>query len=46
MSTSSDTTTYTVGRLAEIAGVTVRTLHHYDRIGLLRAPDRSRSAGP
>jgi len=27
--------TYTVGRVAEIAGVTVRTLHHYDEIGLL-----------
>ena len=26
---------YTVGRVAEIAGVTVRTLHHYDEIGLL-----------
>lgn len=27
---------WTVGGLAELAGVTVRTLHHYDRIGLLR----------
>lgn len=27
--------TYTVKRLAELSGVTVRTLHHYDRIGLL-----------
>ncbi|MDR3032024.1 MAG: MerR family DNA-binding transcriptional regulator, partial [Kitasatospora sp.] len=26
---------YTVGRLAAIARVTVRTLPHYDRIGLL-----------
>jgi DNA-binding transcriptional MerR regulator len=35
---------YTVGRVAEIAGVTVRTLHHYDEIGLLTPGDRS-SAG-
>jgi DNA-binding transcriptional MerR regulator len=35
---------YTVGRVAEIAGVTVRTLHHYDEIGLLSPGDRS-SAG-
>jgi DNA-binding transcriptional MerR regulator len=26
---------YTVGRVAELAGVTVRTLHHYDEIGLV-----------
>lgn len=26
---------YTVGELARISGVSVRTLHHYDRIGLL-----------
>lgn len=26
----------TVGQLARAAGVTVRTLHHYDRLGLLR----------
>lgn len=32
---------YPVGRLAELAGVTVRTLHHYDRIGLLPPSDRS-----
>ena len=24
-------------QFAELAGVTVRTLHHYDRLGLLRA---------
>jgi MerR family transcriptional regulator, thiopeptide resistance regulator len=35
---------YTVGRAAEIAGVTVRTLHHYDEIGLL-APGGRSSAG-
>jgi len=27
---------YRVKHLAEVAGVTVRTLHHYDRMGLLR----------
>jgi DNA-binding transcriptional MerR regulator len=27
---------YTVRQLAELAGVTVRTLHHYDEIGLLK----------
>jgi DNA-binding transcriptional MerR regulator len=27
---------YTVKRLADLAGVTVRTLHHYDHIGLLK----------
>ena len=31
----------TVGAVARLAGVTVRTLHHYDEIGLLRASDRS-----
>jgi DNA-binding transcriptional MerR regulator len=33
---------YRVQRFAEVAGVTVRALHHYDRIGLLR-PQRSQS---
>jgi DNA-binding transcriptional MerR regulator len=32
---------YTVGRVAEIAGVTVRTLHHYDEIGLVTASGRT-----
>lgn len=32
--------TYRVGQFAKIAGVTVRALHHYDRVGLLR-PKRS-----
>lgn len=32
---------YTVGRLAELAGVTVRTLHHYDEIGLVRPAGRT-----
>ncbi|MGI8930341.1 MAG: MerR family transcriptional regulator [Candidatus Limnocylindria bacterium] len=31
----------TVGAVARLAGVTVRTLHHYDEIGLLKASDRS-----
>ncbi|MFG1991783.1 MerR family transcriptional regulator [Actinoplanes sp. NPDC048988] len=31
----------TVGRVAELAGVTVRTLHHYDEIGLLRPSART-----
>lgn len=33
--------TYSVGQVAELAGVTVRALHHYDRIGLLRPSDRT-----
>lgn len=32
---------YTVGRLARLAGVTVRTLHHYGEIGLLEPSERS-----
>ncbi|KQS60768.1 transcriptional regulator [Geodermatophilus sp. Leaf369] len=35
---------HTVGELARLAGVTVRTLHHYDRIGLLTPSGRT-SAG-
>jgi MerR family transcriptional regulator, thiopeptide resistance regulator len=31
----------TVGRVAELAGVTVRTLHHYDEIGLLSPGGRT-----
>lgn len=27
---------FSIGELAELAGVTVRTLHHYDRIGLVQ----------
>jgi len=34
------TKTWAVGELAEQAGVSVRTLHHYDEIGLL-TPTRS-----
>jgi DNA-binding transcriptional MerR regulator len=32
---------YTVGTVASLSGVTVRTLHHYDEIGLLRPSGRS-----
>jgi len=32
---------YTVGALARLSGVTVRTLHHYDSIGLLSPSARS-----
>ena len=35
---------HTVGEVARLAGVTVRTLHHYDRIGLVRPGSRT-SAG-
>jgi DNA-binding transcriptional MerR regulator len=35
---------WTVGELARLAGITVRTLHHYDRIGLVRPGERT-SAG-
>ena len=32
-----------MGRVAELAGVTVRTLHHYDEIGLVRPSARTAS---
>lgn len=32
---------YSVGQVAGFAGVTVRTLHHYDEIGLLAPVGRS-----
>ena len=35
---------YSVGALAEIAGISVRTLHHYDEIGLL-VPSHRTPAG-
>ena len=35
------TETYGVGEVARIAGVTVRALHHYDEIGLLRPSMRT-----
>lgn len=34
---------YRVAKLAALAGVTVRTLHHYDEIGLLQPSQRSSS---
>jgi DNA-binding transcriptional MerR regulator len=34
---------HTVGEVARLAGVSVRTLHHYDEIGLLMPPERSDS---
>lgn len=34
---------YTVGAVAELAGVSVRTLHHYDEVGLLEPSERSSS---
>ena len=33
--------TYSVGQVARAAGVTVRTLHHYDRLGLLSPSSRT-----
>src|SRR5206468_11104917 len=30
-----------VGEVARLAGITVRTLHHYDRIGLLSPSERT-----
>ncbi len=35
--------TWSVGQVADTFGVTVRTLHHYDRIGLLVPSERSRA---
>lgn len=32
---------YSVGQVSTLAGVTVRTLHHYDKAGLLSPSDRS-----
>ena len=32
---------YTVGKVADLSGVTIRTLHHYDEIGLLSPGGRS-----
>lgn len=34
---------YRASEFAALAGVTVRALHHYDRLGLLRAKQRSRA---
>ncbi|WP_245621354.1 MerR family transcriptional regulator [Deinococcus soli (ex Cha et al. 2016)] len=38
-----DETRWTVGEVAALTGVSVRTLHHYDEIGLLRPAERSGS---
>src|SRR5690348_9006480 len=35
---------FTVGELARLTGITVRTLHHYDEVGLVR-PSQRTSAG-
>ena len=35
--------TYRVGEVAELTGVSIRTLHHYDEIGLLRPAAHSES---
>ena len=35
--------TYRAGEFAALSGVSVRTLHHYDQIGLLRPSGRTRS---
>ena len=32
---------YTVSQVARMAGITVRTLHHYDQIGILKPADRT-----
>ncbi len=32
---------YKIGEFAELTGVSIRTLHHYDRLGLLRPSSRS-----
>jgi DNA-binding transcriptional MerR regulator len=34
-------TSYAVGQVAHLSGVTVRTLHHYDEIGLLSPTERT-----
>ncbi len=36
-------TRYTVNQLAKVAGVSVKTLHYYDEIGLLKPQERSES---
>jgi MerR family transcriptional regulator, thiopeptide resistance regulator len=41
--TNPDRPAYTVGELATLAGVSIRTLHHYDAIGLLSPSERTTS---
>ena len=36
-----ETAGYTVGEVAVLSGVTIRTLHHYDEVGLLSPGERS-----
>ena len=36
-----ETAGYKVGKVADLSGVTIRTLHHYDEIGLLSPGGRS-----
>src|SRR5919106_1781970 len=36
-----EATSYTVGQVARLSGVTIRTLHHYDEIGLLSPGGRT-----
>jgi DNA-binding transcriptional MerR regulator len=43
MTESTRLTTLTVGQVAERFDITVRTLHHYDEVGLLRPSERSRA---
>ncbi|MFI6739357.1 MerR family transcriptional regulator [Nonomuraea sp. NPDC050451] len=40
---SEDARRWTIGELAKASGVTVRTLYHYDEIGLARAGERTAS---
>ncbi len=41
MDTLTESRSLTVGAVARLAGITVRTLHHYDEIGLLHPSGRS-----
>ncbi|HEX6128603.1 MAG TPA: MerR family DNA-binding transcriptional regulator, partial [Candidatus Limnocylindria bacterium] len=41
MDTLTEPRSLTVGAVARLAGITVRTLHHYDEIGLLTPSGRS-----
>jgi MerR family transcriptional regulator, thiopeptide resistance regulator len=41
---NSNPTLYKVQEFAELAGVTVRALHHYDRVGLLKPTSRTGSS--
>jgi DNA-binding transcriptional MerR regulator len=41
LSTEGGAVCFTVGQVAALSGVTVRTLHHYDEIGLLRPSGRT-----